>query len=237
MDNIRSFKIDYELQKTIFNIGIPSSIESLMFNGGKLISQIFIVNMGVASIAANAIALSFASLINIPGSAFSIVAPTLVGQSMGRGKSEEAKNSLIYVTILSSFCLFVLCAVSFPLTNLISSLYTQNKDVIHITSLLIRFTAIITPLFWSVSFVLPSGLNGAGDTKYTMVTSVIGMWAFRIILGYLFGVVFKLGVFGIWMGMHIDWILRGTLYCFRLKSGKWKNNVVIKSMDEAVIFK
>lgn len=229
--NIRSFKIDFALQKSIFNIGIPSSIESLMFNGGKLITQIFIVNMGMASIAANAIAGSFASIINIPGSAFSIVAPTLVGQSMGKGKSDESKKLLIYITVLSSVCLLVLCAVSFPLADLISSLYTKSTDVIHLTSTLIKLTAIATPLFWSISFVLPSGLNGAGDTKYTMVTSVIGMWAFRIVLGYVFGISFKMGVAGVWVGMYIDWVVRGTLYCFRLKNEKWKQNVVVKSID------
>jgi Na+-driven multidrug efflux pump len=28
--------------------------------------------------------------------------------------------------------------------------------------------------------------------------------------------------------MYIDWLVRGTLYYLRLRSGKWKEHVVIK---------
>ncbi|MGO0807467.1 hypothetical protein ACTPEF_27115, partial [Clostridioides difficile] len=33
-------------------------------------------------------------------------------------------------------------------------------------------------VIWPISFVLSAGLKGAGDTRYTMMTAVIGMWIF-----------------------------------------------------------
>ena len=42
-------------------------------------------------------------------------------------------------------------------------------------------------------FILPTGLKGAGDAKYTLVVSMLSMGLVRIGLGYLLGVTFKSG--------------------------------------------
>lgn len=234
LSQIRSFKLNVDIQKSIFGVGVPAGVESLLFNGGKLITQVFIVGMGTVAIAANYIAGSISSLINIPGSALSIAATTLVGQNMGRGESEEAKSTLLYLTKLSSVCLLVLCGLSFPTAGLLASMYTSSGDVVAMSAHLIRLFAIATPLLWSFSFLLPAGLKGAGDAKYTMVSSFISMWAFRITLGYIFGIPLKLGVAGIWLGMFVDWLVRGVLYYRRLRGDKWKQNVVIKQNESRV---
>ena len=53
----------------VMGIGIPASIESVLFNGGKLLTQMFVAGMGTDVIAGNFIAFSIASLINLPGNA------------------------------------------------------------------------------------------------------------------------------------------------------------------------
>lgn len=235
LTQIYKIKLNMDMQKSIFGIGIPSSIESLLFSSGKLITQVFIVGMGTSSIASNYIAGSVFSLINIPGTSLSVAATTLVGQSMGRNDSEEAERTLKYLTIFSSVCLLILCVLSFPFAEKLVSLYTKDDEIIKMSARLIRYSNIVVPIFWPISFVLPAGLKGAGDARYTMVTSIIGMWAFRITLGYIIGVPLKFGVAGVWMGMYIDWMIRGTMYVLRLKSGKWKKNVVIRQANEAIL--
>lgn len=229
----KDFRPDFDMLRSIFGVGVPASVESLLFNGGKLITQIFIVGMGTASIAANYIASSVFSLINIPGTALSIAATTLVGQHMGRGEAEEAEDTLLYLTKATSVCLFVLCALVFPFSGLIASVYNGSPDVIEITSLLIKSSVLTMPFFWAVSFLIPAGLKGAGDAKFTMYVAIMSMWVFRITLGYILGIPLKLGVLGVWLGMYIDWVVRGILFVIRLRRGKWKNNVVITCVEEA----
>ena len=228
LDKNNMLKFDLNIQRSIFGIGIPAGAESLLFNGGKLITQVFIVGMGTTAIAANYVANSLSNLLNVPGNAFTIAAITLVGQNMGRGDSENAKESLAYVVKLSSLCLLIMYVVSFPLAKSLVSLYTQSKEVIDMSAKIIRQAAIMTPLFWSISFVLPAGLRGAGDAKNTLIISFIGMWLFRITLGYILGVILKMGVSGIWIGMYTDWIVRGLLYYIRLRGNKWLKHSVIK---------
>ncbi|MBW9157274.1 MATE family efflux transporter [Clostridium tagluense] len=227
LTNIREFKFDKSLLKLIFGIGVPASVESLIFNGGKLITQIFIVNMGTIAIASNAIAGSVATMLNVPGNSLSIAATALVGKYMGRGETKEAENSLSYITVLSTVFLTVIALLFIPFAGNVVSLFTNNKEIIHLASTVLIVNSICIPL-WSISFVLPSGLKGAGDVKYTLITTIIGMWLFRITLGYLLGVVLNFGLVGIWLGMVIDWVIRGSLYCIRFKKGKWKRNTVIK---------
>lgn len=229
----RSFRPDFKMLKSIFGVGIPASVESLLFNGGKLITQVFIVSMGTASIAANYIAGSIFGLINIPGVALSIAATTLVGQHMGRSEHDRAKDVLLYLTKATSACLFAICAAAYPLAGCLVKLYTNSSDVILITSGLVRTTLITLPILWSISFIIPAGLKGAGDAKYTMIVSIFGMWAFRITLGYILGIPLRLGVIGVWIGMYIDWVVRSVLFYARLQRGRWKQNRVVDNLEES----
>lgn len=229
LKNLKKYKPNFELLKPIFNVGIPASVESLLFNGGKLITQIYIVSMGTIAIASNSIGGSVVSMLNVPGVALSIAATTLVGQNMGKGDCEEAKRSLLYLNKITVISFLVLSLLSFPMAYLLASLYTDNHEIIKMTGKLIKLNAFCMPL-WPFSFVLPAGLKGAGDGKYTMITSIIGMWLFRITLGYFLGIPMGLGVAGVWIGMYTDWVVRGTLYYIRLKNGKWNKHVLIKSL-------
>ncbi|WP_242942299.1 hypothetical protein [Clostridium sp. USBA 49] len=49
----------------------------------------------------------------------------------------------------------------------------------------------------------------------------------RIALGYTLGIVFNMGVIGIWIAMGFDWMLRSFIYIVRFKSGRWKEFKVI----------
>jgi Na+-driven multidrug efflux pump len=121
--------------------------------------------------------------------------------------------------------------VTYPITPAIAGLYSQEPKIIELASHLFRMSLIVSPIAWSWSFLLPSGLKGAGDVKFTMMTSVISMWTFRIVLGYLFAIPMKLGVAGIWLGMYLDWVVRGILYGWRLKSGRWKSMRVLRGEE------
>ncbi len=224
---INNFKLLMHVQKSIFNIGIPASIESLLFQGGRLITQIFIVGMGTMAITANYVTTSVFSLINIPGSALSLAATTLVGQTLGRGEKDEAGNILLYLVKLTTACLAFLCILSYPLAPHMASLYSESEQVISTASQILRVNAIVMPLIWSFAFIGPAGLRGAGDARFTMTVSVASMWIFRISLGYILGIPLGLGVIGIWIAMYVDWLVRSIIYSLRIKRGKWKNHVVI----------
>ena len=50
------------------------------------------------------------------------------------------------------------------------------------------------------------------------------MWCARVVVGYLLGIELGMGVTGVWLGMFLDWMVRGLFFWRRFNSGKWLNN-------------
>ena len=204
----------------ILGIGIPASVESVMFNIGKLLTQTFVAGMGTSTIAANFIAFSIAGLLNLPGGTLGATSTIIVGKRIGMGQIYQPTRQLKYIFHLTSLLLCFLAFLSIPFAELLSSLYTDDQEVIEISKHLLWFNALFTP-FWASSFVLPYGFKGAKDASYTMWVAIGSMWMCRIVVGYIFGVYFGFGVIGVWFGMFLDWKIRRIFFYHRLISGKW----------------
>ncbi|OTQ78495.1 EmmdR/YeeO family multidrug/toxin efflux MATE transporter [Gilliamella apis] len=204
----------------ILSIGIPASVESVMFNIGKLLTQTFVAGMGTSTIAANFIAFSIAGLLNLPGGTLGATSTIIVGKRIGMGQIYQPTRQLKFIFHLTSLLLCFLAFLSIPFAGLLSSLYTDDQEVIEISKHLLWFNALFTP-FWASSFVLPYGFKGAKDASYTMWVAIGSMWMCRIVVGYIFGVYFGFGVIGVWFGMFLDWIIRSIFFYYRLISGKW----------------
>ncbi|ATA21579.1 putative MATE family efflux protein [Gibbsiella quercinecans] len=206
--------------REVLGIGIPASIESVLFNGGKLLTQVFVAGMGTNVIAGNFIAFSIASLINLPGNALGSASTIIVGTRLGKGQIAQSERQLRHIFWLSTLGLCALAMLSAPFAGMMARFYTNEEDVIDVVKTLIWLNAAFMP-FWAASWVLPAGLKGARDARFTMWVSMLGMWGGRILVGYFLGIVLNFGVVGIWLGMFFDWILRGLLFYWRMVSGRW----------------
>jgi len=220
----RHFRVDLVLQRSLFSIGFPASIESLVFNGGKLLVQVMLVGMGTVAIASNHIAFSIANLINIPGSALAVALTTLVGQDAGRRDFEAARRTMWHVLRVGWACMFCAGAVSFAFGPYAVSLYSQDPAVIDTGGLLVRMNCAFL-ICYPTTFILPYGLMGVGDVRYTLFTTVMGMVVFRLMLGYYLGVTLGFGVVGVWCGVIVDWFVRSSLYLVRLRGDRWQRSL------------
>ncbi|WP_306767871.1 EmmdR/YeeO family multidrug/toxin efflux MATE transporter [Martelella alba] len=204
----------------VLSIGLPASVESVLFNAGKLVTQIFVAGMGTDVIAGNFIAFSIVSLINLPGNALGSSSTIIVGTRLGKGQIRQPIRQLKFIFGLSNFSLCLLALCSVPMAGLLAAFYTNDPDVIQVVKYLVWLNALFMP-FWAASWVLPLGLKGARDARYTMWVSMVSMWGCRIVSGYALGIYAGLGVYGVWLGMFLDWILRGALFYRRMASGHW----------------
>ena len=83
---------DFSILKKLCLSGLPFAAEQLFFNGGKLLTQTFIVQLGTLAMTANAISNSIALLFQIGPNALSISILTVVGQCMGRRNIQDARK-------------------------------------------------------------------------------------------------------------------------------------------------
>ena len=223
--SFKDFMPSFAVQKDILGIGIPTGVESSMFQVGRLITQIFIVGMGTSALFANNVGGTIFGFMGIPGFAFSQGVMIMIGQMVGRGDYGDIKKTALFTTAVGSAMFAVICLALFPFTGFIARAFNASPESAAQLIPLLRFMFIMTPLFWSTGFVTPAALRAMGDVKYTMYVGLATMWGLRIVLGYVLGVHFSLGVMGIWYAMVLDWVVRTVLFVQRVVYGKWMKNL------------
>lgn len=216
-----------EMVKRILRIGIPNGIEGSVFQVGKLMVQGFITVFGTAAIAANAISSSVVSFTNIPGGAISLASITIIGQAVGARRHDEALYWGKRLLLISYITMTSLCIPGFFLTPTVVGFFNLSNEASSIAVTVVRTTMIMGSLLWSPSFALPNFLRAAGDAKYTMAVSMFSMWLFRVAVSYYLAIGLGWGVYGVWIGMYIDWICRSLLFTQRFLRGKWRTKTLI----------
>lgn len=212
--------LNFAIVWEVMGIGVPASIESVLFNSGKLLTQIFVAGMGTNVIAGNFIAFSVAALINLPGNALGSASTIITGRRLGKGQIGQAERQLRHVFWLSTIGLTAIAWFSAPFAGLLASFYTPEQDVQEVVKVLLWLNAAFMPI-WAASWVLPAGQKGARDARFAMWVSMLGMWGCRVVAGYTLGVVLGMGVVGVWLGMFLDWAVRGVFFYWRMVSGRW----------------
>ena len=210
----------------ILRIGVPSSIESSLFQLGKILLLSLVSTFGTASIAANAIANSVAVVQNLIGSSVGIAMITVVSQCVGAHDFRHARiytGKLMKWTYITSTVWILLL---FAVQPMIIDLYNVSTEAARLANMILWLHGCAWIVLWPASFTLPQALKGAGDTSFVMIAAVASMWIFRIFLGYLFAKYMGLGVIGTWLAMFADWVFRAGLYIWRWKSGRWENKFV-----------
>ena len=234
MVNIKGFtlKVDKKIFMPVFKVGVPAGIDSLIFNGGKLVVASFISGMGTAAIAANAITNSVYNFALITGNAFSNAGVTITGRCFGAKLYDEAKKHLRTIPLIATASYGLTMVVLWFCIPPLLEMYNATPEVSDYVYRIVRMTAVLATLTWSVSFALPNCLRGVGDINFNTVISVTSMWVFRVGLAYLLGIVFQMQVVGVWVAMICDWGFRGTCFVWRMLSNKWLKRALANDAAE-----
>lgn len=216
------WKINTGIFAEILKTGIPYGLEQFALQTGKLVLQVVINGMGTVAIAANTIGMSIMSVCINFGYGFNLAAVTLVGQAIGAGKPEKAHTYTKGILKMNILAMSAISAMIIAFASKIFALYTDDSNVIACGVDIIRIYAFSQP-FLAIDHVLGGSLRGAGDTKYPMITTFIGVWLLRLVFGYILGVAFNMGIRGVWIAMTIDLAIRSVLYFVRYRKGNWRN--------------
>lgn len=222
-----ALKFEKRIIKPVIAVSIPICLENILFQGGKLITQTFAVPFGTNAIAVNGIANTLFSLLMVPGVTCSNSATPIVGRYIGMRDFPKARQKLwqfLFIGIVvSAVSSAVILALTGPMARYYSSVAAVQKEIFTVT----LSVCVVNAFLWPASFIVPSGLRGSGDVKYTTFIAVLSMILMRIAIGYVFAIVLKFGVIGIWIGMYFDWLLRSVLFLLRARGDKWLQKSVV----------
>lgn len=211
-----------DMMKRILRVAVPNGIENGLFTLGRVLVTSIVALFGTSQIAANSVAGSIDQVAVVVVNAINLGIVTVVGQCVGADNYEQAsyymkklmKISYIVTAIIGGFVILIL--------PWILNLYTLSQEARNLTYILVVMHNIMAFALHPTSFVLPNGLRAAGDVKYSMYVGIGSMIVFRLGAAYLFGIVFDLGIIGVWIAMGSDWLCRSVCFVLRFVQGKWK---------------
>lgn len=225
----RTLKIRFDgrMIRKILAIGVPNGLENSMFQLGKILVLSLVSTFGTYAIAANAVSNAIALFQILPGMAISLAITTVISQCVGANDYEQVHYylkkllTIIYVAMVGTVALIFLAL------PLILKAYNLSDQTAAAATNIIHFHGISAMIIWPLSFALPAAYRAAGDAKACMYTSIVSMWIFRIGFSYLVGKYMGLGVFGVWVAMVIDWVVRAICFIIRYFNGKWKHGAIV----------
>lgn len=227
LKNYFSIRPDLNLIVKILAIGVPSGIENGMFQFGKLAIQSTVSSLGTAAIAAQAMTIIFENVNGMAAVGIGIGLMTVVGQSIGAGRQEEAKYYIVKLAGYAEVAMIISCILVYIAARPATVLAGMSEESTALCMQMILAITIVKPLLWVPSFTPPNGLRAAGDVRFSMITATLTMWLCRVALSIFLMRVVKTGPIGVWYGMFADWGVRGVIFTIRFVRGKWLRFKVI----------
>ena len=221
------FRFDGRMIRKILAIGVPNGLENSMFQLGKILVLSLVSTFGTYAIAANAVSNAIALFQILPGMAISLAITTVISQCVGANDYEQVHYYLKKLLVIIYVAMAGTVALIFLALPLILKAYNLSDQTAAAATNIIHFHGISAMIIWPLSFALPAAYRAAGDAKACMYTSIVSMWIFRIGFSYLVGKYMGLGVFGVWVAMVLDWVVRAICFVIRYFNGKWKHGAIV----------
>jgi putative MATE family efflux protein len=220
----------------LLRVSVPAGIDSLSVVVGQFWFLSIVNQLGPVASSAHGIALRWEAMGYISGIAFGTAAMALVGQYLGAGRPDLAAASGWTAFRIGGFLMCFMGAVFFLLAPLLFKLFCPHPDqqpVVEAGVPVLRLVAFAMPAL-ACSMIFTFALRGAGDTRVPVLFTWIGFLGVRIPLAYLLTrgrlelgewlVIpgFSLGLWGAWIAMVTDVLVRGCFFLSRFASGRWQ---------------
>ncbi|SFJ81227.1 MATE family efflux transporter [Thermoflavimicrobium dichotomicum] len=221
----RGWKADRSVLRSMIQISTPAAIERLIMRVGQVFYFGLILSLGTYTFAAHQIAGNIEAWSYLPGYGFAVAAATLVGQQLGAGRPKDAFS---YGWISAGLCAVImgfLGVFEFFGGEWAAHYFTRDASVIQQVGLALKIDA-FKEIPLAIVLVLTGALNGAGDTKWPMISTAIGIWIVRVAGVYLLGIQLEWGLVGIWLAILLDNLWRAVFLGWRFHSRKWSQTMV-----------
>ncbi len=213
----------------ILRIGIPAAADgAIMWSGHfaflAIVSRLAQGAHGQACFAAHVVAIRVEALTYLPAVAWGTATATMIGQSLGAADPQRARRTGHAAVLQCGMLSIVITLLFFFGADWIYRNMSLDPLVRETGVPPFRILALLQGSL-IVSIIYIWGLRGAGDTRYPLLITLLGI-ILRLSVGYYFGIVRGGGLMGAWFGMFADMIWRMIAATWRYCRGRWLNTRV-----------
>lgn len=232
---IKKLGIDLKAMKYIFGVGLPIALQSSLYPITNMTLQASVNATGTDNIAAWALAGKLDMLIWLIIDSLSMAVSTFVAQNYGAGLYKRAKQGINAGHLMTSVFVIVLSAVitiwCVPLGKLF--LNKNDYDIAYITAELMMLLGPTYIIYVSGS-IFSSAIRGTGESFLTMVITLIGTCAVRMLWAF-FIIPLDNSLMTILWSYPISWaITSGAFIVYYMKFKKRKLDIEEIPVDKPV---
>jgi putative MATE family efflux protein len=236
--SLRDLTPDRDMLRRILNIGLPGGVDQLALIACHLVYASIINRLGTEAAAAHGLGIQIEALSYLPGSAFMVAAATLAGQSLG-ARDPQAATAGIWRAWTGAVSVMTVAGTIFFFGGPWLTVFFNGGRTDEVTTLsaqLLKIVALGSP-FHATLMVFTGGLRGAGDTRWPLIFTFIGLIGVRlplamflawpeVPLGFATLPAANWGVQGAWVAMVSEIIVRSMLVVTRFLQGGWRHVAV-----------
>lgn len=216
-----------ETLSSLLKIGIPTAGEQLSYNGSQIVITFFITMLGAEALTTRVYTQNIMMFIYLFSVAIGQGTQILIGHLVGAREYDDAYSACIK-SLKMAIAISLLMAITFSLfRNSIIGIFTENTKIITTASALILLTMILEP-GRAFNLVIINSLRASGDVRFPVRMGIISMWGISVVLSYVLGIYFGLGLIGMWIAFATDEWFRGLFMLWRWKSRKWQTMSFVK---------
>lgn len=220
-----TLKVPGILVKKIMAKGTPLLLnETLWAAGMAMLSQCYSVR-GLNVIAAQNISNTIGNVFNIVFIALGNSVAIIIGQLLGAGKMEEARDQDNKLIAFSVFCCIGIALVMLILAPLFPVLYNTEEDVRELAKYFIMITAAFMPqnAFLHASYFT---LRSGGRTIVTFLFDSVFIWCVSVTIAFTLSRFTSLPVTMVFILVQAGDIIKCIIGFILVKKGVWLQNIV-----------
>lgn len=206
--SLADFKLKVGMFWQILRIGLPSTISQMSMAIGWATLARIASSFGPLAIAALGIGFRVDTMVIFPVFGIGIALITIVGQNLGAGKPERAKESTLTAIGINTSALMFAGAMFYLFAKQIVMIFTTDPELIALSVTYVR-TMSPTYFFIALGITIGSAILGTGNAVPHMVLSLIRVLVLSVPLAYLFSIILGYGIIGIWWGMALAIVASG----------------------------
>ena len=216
----------FKILLKVLSIGFPAMGENFAYGVAMIFIQKFVNSFGVIAVEAR-IAVTTVSFVSwIFCVAIAITTQIIIGYLMGAKEYDSVKQRYVSSIKIAMALTFVGSIILYITGSTLCSLFISSPESLELCQKILLID-ILLEQGRAVNLVSVRTLQACGDNKFPIVAATIDIWVVAVFGAYLLGVVFNLGLIGIWIALAADELLRGIMYIIRFRTGKWKTFNVI----------
>jgi len=219
------FNYSKDMVKNYVKIWLPVMGQSMGWSLGYTMYSVIYGNISTESIAAYNIACSVERICLMLFTGLGSACSIMVGNRIGAGEEYKARDySKNFLFLAFAFSIVIAIPLIIVRANVVNLYNLSDKSNLYLYYLLLVIACILLPRAMNITFHVGI-LKAGGDTFFSMIVDMGGIWLIGVPLAAVAAFIFKLPVYHVMAIAATEELVKMIVAYYRFFSNKWIHNL------------